>query len=75
MADENVVREGSVKGIRVVCRRCGYEWFYKGRLWFAICPRCRGMTPTGLGPKRKGGRSLKILSSRTRGEGKTFRYE
>ncbi len=24
------------------CKRCGYEWEYRGRSeWYACCPRCR----------------------------------
>jgi len=27
--------------LRLRCKRCGYEWIYRGRSeWYATCPRC-----------------------------------
>lgn len=26
--------------MRIVCKYCGYEWEYKGKLFWVTCPNC-----------------------------------
>jgi ribonucleoside-triphosphate reductase len=39
--------------MRLRCGNCGYEWEYKGRGYYATCPKCRWKVSTRPGTERK----------------------
>ena len=38
--------------VKVRCRKCGYEWEYKGRLGLATCPNCGAKAKVPKGERR-----------------------
>lgn len=30
--------------MKMKCKHCKYEWKHKGKLFYALCPRCRRYT-------------------------------
>lgn len=41
------------EGRKVRCRKCGYEWIYKGRRYYATCPKCQSVVRTEVTEGKK----------------------
>jgi tRNA(Ile2) C34 agmatinyltransferase TiaS len=33
-----------IRMVKIICKRCRYEWEYSGKSRYATCSRCRSMT-------------------------------